>query len=138
MTDADAEELKGLIRALEAPAQEGDFAEYNQRDLAFHRKIWELSRNRYIGLALEVIVSRLFTAGLMPREGEQDLRRISRRMDVENHRRILEGLCSGDPEKACDIFWDTFTKAWKETVEIEVKRNFTATELSIPRQSRGL
>ncbi|MFN0085122.1 MAG: FCD domain-containing protein [Blastocatellia bacterium] len=69
-----------------------DFAEFFHRDLALHRRIWELSGNRIAAAALERAVLPLFAFGLMRdhRAEELDLN-----LEVVKHQRMIEALRKG-------------------------------------------
>lgn len=61
----DVEELRSLIERMESAAATRDPEQFCEADLAFHRKIWELSRNPYLLDALERVVLPLFAFSVM-------------------------------------------------------------------------
>ena len=125
MTEPDVRELQGIVEAMDSAARERDFASFYTTDVAFHRKIWDLSGNRYVRIALDPLISRLFAFALIPLHGKSDPRKPL--ADVQMHREILEGLCSGDPERACEIFVDAVSKNWAETIRVKIDRSVIPT-----------
>jgi DNA-binding GntR family transcriptional regulator len=61
VTAGDLTELRGLVAQMAMSAREGDLARFNDCDLALHRRIWELSGNKYLADALERAVVPLLT-----------------------------------------------------------------------------
>ncbi|MBI1766369.1 MAG: GntR family transcriptional regulator [Acidobacteria bacterium] len=88
ITAADIEELRGITAKMKAGAQAHDLDQFYQYDLAFHRKLWEVSGNEYLVECLERIVVPLFAFFLMkdrrPRE--------SYLLSVAQHEKIVELL----------------------------------------------
>ena len=62
---ADIEELRGITRKMKEGANVLDLDQFYQNDLAFHRKLWEMSGNEYLVECLERIVMPLFAFFLM-------------------------------------------------------------------------
>lgn len=58
---ADVRELRALVEQMERSARGSDLASFNDHDLALHRKIWQLSGNKYLADALERAVVPLLT-----------------------------------------------------------------------------
>ncbi len=52
-TAEDIRELRGLADAMRQGALDSDLAKFNEYDLALHRRIWQLSGNKYLQDALE-------------------------------------------------------------------------------------
>jgi DNA-binding GntR family transcriptional regulator len=59
------ENLRQTIRNMEQAAKDMDLTLFYEADLAFHRKIWNLSDNPYLADALERVVVPLFAFFLM-------------------------------------------------------------------------
>jgi DNA-binding GntR family transcriptional regulator len=131
MTKADVRELEEILDAMELAAQTSDLASFHQNDLAFHRKIWDLSGNRYIAIALERLAFTLFAYGIMPPQNQTKARRPL--ADVETHRQILVGLRSGDSELACATFVEGISKNWKDYSNVEIDRSLIPTISVNPR-----
>jgi DNA-binding GntR family transcriptional regulator len=60
VTPEDIEFLRGVTAKMKAAAQTLDLDQFYQNDLAFHRKLWEVSGNEYLVECLERIVAPLF------------------------------------------------------------------------------
>jgi DNA-binding GntR family transcriptional regulator len=88
VTAIDLEELRGITVKMKEGAQAHDLDQFYQNDLAFHRKLWEMSGNEYLVECLERIVVPLFAFFLMkdrrPRE--------SYLVSVVQHEKIVESL----------------------------------------------
>ena len=88
VSPADIEELRGITEKMKEGAQALNLELFYQNDLAFHRKLWEMSGNEYLVECLERIVVPLFAFFLMkdrrPRE--------SYLVSVAQHEKILEAL----------------------------------------------
>jgi DNA-binding GntR family transcriptional regulator len=92
VTEADLENLRQTIRNMEQAAIELDLTSFYEADLAFHRKIWNLSDNPYLADALERVVVPLFAFFLM----KTSRRRNSYVESASMHAAIVEAL----PEKS--------------------------------------
>src|SRR5438132_8792635 len=68
MTDKALRELETLVVSMRSAAQKFDLATFHKSDVAFHEKIWALTGNEYLELALERIAFRLFAFVLLQRE----------------------------------------------------------------------
>lgn len=99
MNKADAESLPPLVEDLRRAAEEHDFAQFFYCDLRLHRRIWELSGNRWAAQALERAVLPLFAFGLMRDHRAEEL---NLQLEVEKHEQMIKALRSGQPEKAAD------------------------------------
>ncbi|HKQ89276.1 MAG TPA: GntR family transcriptional regulator [Blastocatellia bacterium] len=88
VTPEDIEYLRGVTLKMKAAAQTLDLDQFYQNDLAFHRKIWEVSGNEYLVDCLERIVAPLFAFFLMKdrRPGESYL------VSAAQHEKIVEAL----------------------------------------------
>ena len=65
VTEKDLDSLRQTIRSMEQAAVAVDLTLFYEADLAFHRKIWNLSDNPYLTDALERVVVPLFAFFLM-------------------------------------------------------------------------
>ena len=88
VTPEDVEYLRGVTVRMKAAAQTLDLDQFYQNDLAFHRKLWEVSGNEYLVDCLERIVAPLFAFFLMKdrRPGESYL------VSAAQHEKIVEAL----------------------------------------------
>src|SRR6266496_1080062 len=87
-TDADLEYLRQIIRKMEQAAKTLDLDTFYENDLAFHRKIWNLSNNPYLADALERVVVPLFAFFLM----KTSRQRKSYVESASMHAKIVEAL----------------------------------------------
>ena len=88
VTEADLESLCQTIRNMEQAAIDLDLTMFYEADLAFHRKIWNLSNNPYLADALERVVVPLFAFFLM----KTSRRRNSYVESASMHASIVEAL----------------------------------------------
>ncbi len=88
MTPEDVEYLRGVTSKMQEAARKLDLDQFYQSDLAFHRKLWEISGNEYLAECLERIVAPLFAFFLMKarRHGESYL------VSAAQHEKIIEAL----------------------------------------------
>jgi DNA-binding GntR family transcriptional regulator len=84
----DIDQLRSITASMRNGAQTLNLDQFYQGDLAFHRKLWEMSGNEYLVECLERIVIPLFAFFLMkdrrPRE--------SYLVSVAQHEKIVESL----------------------------------------------
>ena len=84
----DIEHLRNITRKMKEAARALDLDQFYQNDLAFHRKLWEMSGNEYLVECLERIVAPLFAFFLM-----KDRRaRESYLVSAAQHEKIVEAL----------------------------------------------
>src|SRR5262249_32048194 len=88
VTREDIEDLRGITVKMKEGAQAHNLDQFYQNDLAFHRKLWEMSGNQYLVECLERIVAPLFAFFLMKdrRPGESYL------FSAAQHGKIVEAL----------------------------------------------
>ena len=89
--------------------QKFDLAAFHKSDLAFHRIIWDLTGNEYLGLALERIAFGLFAFVLLQREPSAANEFIAA---AEQHAQIAAGLRTRDPGRARQAFVEATTDFW--------------------------
>ncbi|HEY6401944.1 MAG TPA: GntR family transcriptional regulator [Blastocatellia bacterium] len=84
----DIEHLRNITGNMKEAARALDLDQFYQNDLAFHRKLWEMSGNEYLVECLERIVAPLFAFFLMKdrRPGESYL------FSAAQHEKIVEAL----------------------------------------------
>lgn len=88
VTSTDIEELRSITAKMKLGAQAHDLDQFYQNDLAFHRKLWEMSGNEYLVECLERIVAPLFAFFLM-----KDRRaRESYLVSAAQHEKIVDAL----------------------------------------------
>ena len=111
LTAEDQAELQSLVDSMASSIDRHDLTGFHEKDVAFHRKIWELAGNPYLAMCLESVTFRLFVFSVIgdrPRLHEENL------AAVEQHRRILAGLCSRDPEIAQRDFVESTIGYWRQ------------------------
>ena len=104
-------ELGALIEASADAAERDDVAAFHQTNVAFHRRIWMLSGNRYLANALETVAFRLMVFSVVDKgRGSRD----DLRYWVQDHRTILGGIATRDGEKAREVFVTQTVKMWEQ------------------------
>src|SRR5262245_38979328 len=88
VTPADIEHLRDITEKMKAGAKAHDLDQFYQNDLAFHRKLWEMSGNEYLVECLERIVAPLFAFFLMKDRRERE----SYLFSAAQHEKIVEAL----------------------------------------------
>ena len=107
--EADVEALAALIKRMARAAAEHDPEEFCKADLAFHRKVWELSRNAYLVDALERVVLPLFAFSAMKfRRGREEYEESARL-----HAKIVEALPAMSVGYLRDLMKD-LVGCWKD------------------------
>ena len=109
VTDAALAELARLVTVMRKAGQKFDLAAFHKSDLAFHRIIWDLTGNEYLGLALERIAFGLFAFVLLQREPSAANEFIAA---AEQHAQIAAGLRTRDPRRARQAFVQATTDFW--------------------------
>jgi DNA-binding GntR family transcriptional regulator len=84
----DIEDLRGITAKMKEAARTLDLDQFYQNDLAFHRKLWEMSGNGYLVECLERIVAPLFAFFLMKDRRPAD----SYLFSAAQHEKIVEAL----------------------------------------------
>jgi DNA-binding GntR family transcriptional regulator len=88
VTPEDIEELRGITAKMKEGAQAHNLDQFYQSDLAFHRKLWEISGNDYLVECLERIVAPLFAFFLMKDRRPSG----SYLLSAAQHEKIVEAL----------------------------------------------
>jgi DNA-binding GntR family transcriptional regulator len=109
VTDADLESLGQTIRNMEQAAKDLDLTLFYEADLAFHRKIWNLSDNPYLTDALERVVVPLFAFFLM----KTSRRRNSYVESASMHAAIVEALPKKTAAELREMVKQSLT-GWKD------------------------
>lgn len=85
---ADLEALRAFTKRMEQAAQALDLDQFYEYDLAFHRKLWELSGNEYLVDCLERLVVPLFAFFMMKNRRERQ----SYLASAAKHAELVEAL----------------------------------------------
>jgi len=111
VTPADIEHLRSITVKMKEGAQALNLDQFYQNDLAFHRKLWEMSGNEYLVGCLERIVVPLFAFFLM-----KDRRaRESYLVSAAQHEKIVEALPLMSRAKLRGLMRDSISD-WKTEV----------------------
>ena len=108
-------QLEAAVKDMDIAARRFERTLFHKADLTFHRTIWRLTGNEYLEAVLEQVVFSLFAFVLLGQQQQEFL------AAVVQHRKILEGLKSGNPAKARDAFVHHTTKFWKEYHQISTE-----------------
>lgn len=111
LTAAAAADLTRCVKAMEHAARKFDLAGFHRYDLRFHRRIWELADNEYLGIALERVAFGLFAFVLLQRQPDATNEFLA---SADQHQRILDGLRTGDSTVARKDFVASTLKFWGE------------------------
>jgi DNA-binding GntR family transcriptional regulator len=114
INDRTAAQLTEIVDEMKTAAEEIDRATFHRCDIAFHRKIWEVSDNEYLAMALESIVFALFASVLFRQKRTDFL------AAVEQHRGMLQGLLTRDPAAALEAFRDQTLGFWRDRHQVEI------------------
>ncbi|HZS04467.1 MAG TPA: GntR family transcriptional regulator [Blastocatellia bacterium] len=88
VTPEDVEYLRSITGKMKKAAQALDLDQFYENDLAFHRKLWEMSGNEYLVGCLERVVVPLFAFFVMKNRRE----RRSYLESAAKHEKIVEAL----------------------------------------------
>src|SRR5262249_54252011 len=56
VTEADLSEMDEIVRRMDSAVKALDLGSFQKADVEFHRRIWDVSGNEYIGIALERVL----------------------------------------------------------------------------------
>jgi DNA-binding GntR family transcriptional regulator len=99
-TEDEIAELRGLVEKMQAGAEAVDLPRFYEFDLAFHRRIWELSGNRYLVDMLERLVVPLFAFFVLKVTREQE----SYVASAERHMELVNALATKSPAEVREFF----------------------------------
>ena len=125
ITEEAVRDLEQSLNRLATAARQPDLTLYHKSDMDFHKVIWKLTGNDCLFLTLERITFGLFAFALLGRPSfgvRPDLLAA-----IEQHRTILEGLCTRDPEVARETFVRVTLQFWKEQHCVEIRPPVTPT-----------
>jgi DNA-binding GntR family transcriptional regulator len=111
MTEANHRYLAELMIRIQEAAGDPDTS--SELDLAFHEKIWELSRNETLRKILLQITAPLFAMGAIMRHSEQARQNGKRPVfQRSSHAAVIEQLKSGKADKAVDAMRQHISENW--------------------------
>ncbi len=117
LTEEALKRLERCVDSMASAAARQDLVTFHENDLMFHRRIWDLTGNEYLGVALERVAVGLFAFVLVQRsrrDGDEF------RASANQHKQILEGLRTGDPKLAREAFLNSTVWFWREYHDIDV------------------
>jgi len=109
VTDADIEELRGIIKKMKRAAAELDMDQFYESDLDFHRKIWVMSGNMYLVDALERVTVPLFAFFVMKTRREPE----SYTESAVMHEKIVDAM-SRMPATELSELMKSSLSGWKD------------------------
>ena len=108
------EELGEIVDSMAESARKVDCVGFHSQDVEFHRRVWGLSGNEYIEMALERFVFALF-AFVLSKQGRAEFLE-----SVDQHRKNLAALKSRNPETARRVYLETTQGFWQKHYPIEL------------------
>lgn len=114
LTPETEKKLITLVTAMADRKRKSSVRNFHDCDVLFHRTLWEMAGNEYLSELLETITFRLFVFSIVGRWDDTPHMTSERIAAVKQHQSILEGIRSGDPQKARQTFVRTTVKYWNE------------------------
>jgi DNA-binding GntR family transcriptional regulator len=111
ITNVAVRELESMVTTMRSAAQKFDLATFHKSDLQFHRIVWDLTENEYLGLALERVAFGLFAFVLLQRDPSASNEFIA---SAEQHSQIVKGLSTRDPKRAREAFVKSTNHFWNQ------------------------
>lgn len=118
VTAADVAYLRSVTQKMKAAAEALDLDQFYENDLAFHRKLWEMSGNEYLAECLERIVVPLFAFFVMRNRRE----RKSYLESAAKHEQIVDSLTQLSGAKLRALMKDSLAD-WKTEILDELLPN---------------
>ncbi len=112
LTAESDKELTDLVMTMAGTGRDVDVKSFHDCDVLFHRKIWELAGNDYLQDLLEMITFRLFVFSVVGRWPDAPNAVGERIAAVQQHLGILEGIRTGNSQKARQAFVRHTTQYW--------------------------
>lgn len=120
LTPASEKELTDIVMAMAGTELQSDVKKFHDCDVLFHRTIWQMADNEYLTLLLETITFRLFVFSVAGRWPESPKAATERIAAIQQHMGILEGMRSGDPQKAQHAFVQHTVQYWNKTYGLDL------------------
>ena len=121
LTPESEAELTKLVETMAESKKAENTRKFHDCDVTFHRTIWELAGNPYLTELLETITFRLFVFSIVGRWDDTPNAKIERGAAVLQHQSILDGIRSGDPERARLTFVKNTVKYWNTQYGLRLK-----------------
>ncbi len=103
------------VYRMENAAKEGKTTDFYQADLAFHRALWEASKNDSLRSCLEQLVPKLLTFSIIQRTHPTAQKLVE---IASLHRRLLEMISVGNIEATCKLVEESMERAWLDDLKI--------------------
>ena len=114
LTEESEKELTNIVNSMASNDKTGNLGSFHDCDVLFHRTIWALAGNEYLTELLETITFRLFVFSIVGRWPNTPNAPGERAAAVRQHMNILEGILSGDPQRAKQTFVKSTVAYWNE------------------------
>ncbi len=114
LTPESEDELTKLVETMADTKAHDDVRDFHDCDVLFHRTIWRLAGNEYLTEMLETITFRLFVFSIVGRWQNAPTVKREKGAAIQQHWNILNGIRSGNPEKARVDFVRNTVKYWNE------------------------
>ena len=108
-TADDLSELRDLTQSMRRAAEEMSLDLFYDKDIAFHRKLWQMSGNPYLVSVLERLVVPLFAFFVMRANRDRE----NYIESAADHERFIDSLTSLDPAGLRELVKDSMSR-WKE------------------------
>jgi DNA-binding GntR family transcriptional regulator len=112
LTSKTEKELEAIVKAMAGTGSDIDVKGFHDCDVLFHRKIWEIANNEYLQMALETITFRLFVFSVVGRWPSAPNAVNERKAAVQQHKAILAGIKTRNPQKARKAFVQNTVSYW--------------------------
>ena len=120
LTPETEKELAKLVKTMSGPDDKSSVKQFHDCDVLFHRTIWEIAGNPYLGEMLETITFRLFVFSIVGRWDSTPNSASERIAAVKQHQNIMDGLKSHDAQKARQIFVKSTVKYWNQQYRLKL------------------
>jgi DNA-binding GntR family transcriptional regulator len=120
LTPAIDKELTAIVNTMAATEKDSDIKRFHDSDVLFHRKIWELADNEYLHDLLETITFRLFVFSIVGRWPNNPNAKSERRAAIAQHIGILEGIRTGNAQKAQHAFVTHTVQYWNRQYGLDL------------------
>jgi DNA-binding GntR family transcriptional regulator len=120
LTSKTEKELEAIVKAMALTGSEVDVRNFHDCDVLFHRKIWEIAGNEYLKAALETITFRLFVFSVVGRWPTAPNSANERKAAVQQHKAILNGIKTRDPQQAREAFVQNTVRYWNRQYGLQL------------------
>jgi DNA-binding GntR family transcriptional regulator len=122
LTPESEKKLTDIVTTMASNERSRDTAVFHDCDVLFHRTIWTLADNEYLSELLETITFRLFVFSIVGRWPGTPNAKAERIAAVRQHRSILDGIKTGNPQKARRAFVKSTVEYWNERYGLKLNK----------------